>query len=220
MRSLFIFFGPPACGKGTLAQRCKTESNYITLSTGDLLRHNVAQGTELGKQAKAFMDKGDLVPDSLVSAMVKEWLTQQTANNNPIVLDGYPRTKAQAASLFDMLKDPALASLKMRVIRFTVPEAEVVSRISSRVVCSNKACQKVYSLKAHPPKVAGICDICGSKLIQRPDDTEPVIKKRYQDYMKTENEILDFYRSNNVSINEISANQPMDAVYAEFKKIA
>lgn len=217
-RDLFIFFGPPACGKGTLAARLKDESKFITVSTGDVLRQNVSQNTELGKKAQPLMAKGELVPDELINAMIQDWLIQQASGTNPIILDGYPRTTGQAQALLDILKDPKNANYRLKIARFSVSEQEAVDRILFRVVCSNKACQKVYSLKSLKPKVEGICDVCGSPLSKRSDDTEEVIRRRYQDYMKTESAMLDFFKQHGVEITDISAEQPMDNVYTDFKK--
>lgn len=218
-RDLFIFFGPPACGKGTLAARLKDELKFITVSTGDVLRQNVGQNTELGKKAQPLMAEGKLVPDELINAMISDWLVQQASGTNPIILDGYPRTVGQADALLNILKDPKNSGYQLKIARFSVSEQEAVDRILFRVVCSNKACQKVYSLKALKPKVEGICDVCGSPLSKRSDDTEPVIRKRYQDYMKTEADILSFFKQHGVVISDISAEQPMDGVYADFKKL-
>lgn len=218
-RDLFIFFGPPACGKGTLAARLKDELTFITVSTGDVLRQNVGQNTELGKKAQPLMAEGKLVPDELINAMIQDWLIQQASGTNPIILDGYPRTIGQAQALLDILKDPKNSGYRLKIARFSVSEQEAVDRILFRVVCSNKACQKVYSLKALKPKVEGICDVCGSPLSKRSDDTEPVIRKRYQDYMKTEDAMLNFFKEHNIDITTISAEQPMEGVYADFKKL-
>jgi adenylate kinase len=219
MRDLFIFFGPPACGKGTLAASLKDVLKFITISTGDVLRQNVGQGTELGKKAQPIMARGELVTDDLINAMMSDWLTKQAGGTSAIILDGYPRTTGQAQVLLDMLKDPKNASFRLRIVRFSVSEAEAVDRIVYRVVCGNKACQKVYSLKSLKPKVDGVCDLCGGQLSKRGDDTEEVIKKRYNDYMKTESDMLNFFKQHNVEIQEISAEQPMENVFEAFKKL-
>lgn len=216
-RDLFIFFGPPACGKGTLATRLKEDLKFVTVSTGDVLRQNVTQNTALGQQAQPLMAKGELVPDTLINAMVQDWLIQQAGSQNPVILDGFPRTVGQAEALINMLKDPKNSSYHLRIIRFTVSEQEAVDRILYRVVCSNKSCQKVYSLKSFKPQVDGVCDVCGQALTKRGDDTEEVIRKRYNDYMKSEAAMLAFFRENQVPINDISAEGTMDQVYAAFK---
>ena len=218
-RDLFIFFGPPACGKGTLAARLKDDLKFIPVSTGDVLRQNVSQNTELGKQAQPLMAQGKLVPDELINAMIQDWLTKQAGGHSPIILDGYPRTTGQAAVLLNILKAPNNSNYRLKIARFTVPEQEAVDRILFRVVCSNKACQKVYSLKSLKPKVEGICDVCGSPLTKRSDDTEEVIRKRYNDYMKSETDILNFFKQQGVEIHDISAEQSMDQVYGDFKKL-
>ncbi|OGO89218.1 MAG: hypothetical protein A2Y17_09840 [Clostridiales bacterium GWF2_38_85] len=219
-RDLFIFFGPPACGKGTLAARLKDELKFISVSTGDVLRQNVAQETELGKKAQPLMAKGELVPDELINAMIRDWLEKQSATRSPIILDGYPRTVQQAKTLVEMLKGSKNNEFRLRIMRFTVSEQEAVDRIVCRVVCSNKSCQKVYSTKALKSKVEGICDVCGSPLSKRCDDTEDVIKKRFNDYMKSESEMLNFFKEAGVEIQTISAEQPMQKVFEAFKEVA
>lgn len=212
---VYVFFGPPACGKGTLASRLKNEKGFVPVSTGDMLRSHVSQNTELGKQAQLFMAQGKLVPDELVNAMVNDWLIKQSENNAPLILDGYPRTVKQAEALLAMTRN----NFHLRVISFVVSEDEAVNRIVYRVVCSNKACQKVYSLKVLKPKVEGVCDICGSPLLKRSDDTQEVIRKRYNDYMQTENAMLAFFRDHGIEVNRISAEQPVEGVFEEFQKI-
>lgn len=218
-RELVVLMGPAACGKGTVAAQAKNKLGFITVSTGDVLRQNVSQGTDLGKKAQPIMASGGLVSDDLINEMVQNWLAQQSAGTSPIILDGYPRTIGQAQALMAMLKDQKNAAYHLRIVRFAVSEQEVVDRISSRVVCSNKECQKVYSLKSFKPKVEGVCDACGGKLIKRKDDTEEVVKKRYAEYMAHESEILNFFKAQGVEISEVSAAQPIDEVFVDFKKI-
>lgn len=219
-RDLFLFFGPPACGKGTLADQLKAENGFGHMSTGNLLRENMGQETELGKKAKVFVDKGELVPDELVNAMVQDWLEKQASGTSPIILDGYPRTVGQAQTLLEILKSEKNSGYRLRVVRFSVSEQEAVDRIVYRVVCSNKNCQKVYSLRSLKPKVEGICDVCGSPLLKRSDDTEEVIRKRYRDYMVKETEMLNLFKQHGVKIDEISAEKSINDVYDAFQKIA
>jgi len=218
-RNLFVFFGAPGCGKGTLAQRAAKELNFTTLSTGDLCRQNIEKGTDLGKELKSFLDRGALVPDEIVSNMVKVWLGEQLANSNPIILDGYPRTKAQAETLIKLLEEPKLKTFNLKVVKISIAENSVVDRISNRVVCENKKCQVVYSLKAKPPVKEGICDSCGSKLIKRKDDSEEIVRSRFKTYQATESEILNFFKEHAITINDISAEQPINNVFEDFKKI-
>lgn len=219
-RDLFLFFGPPACGKGTLADQLKAEKGYGHMSTGNILRENMGQQTDLGQKAKAFVEKGELVPDELINAMVQDWLEKQASGTGPIILDGYPRTVIQAQTLIEILKSEKNSGYRLRVVRFSVSEQEAVDRILYRVVCSNKNCQKVYSLRSLKPKVEGVCDACGNPLSKRSDDTEEVIRKRYNDYMKKEAEMLNLFKQYGVKIDEISADKSIRDVYADFQKIA
>ena len=137
-----------------------------------------------------------MAPDEIISAMTKEWLKKQSEEGNPIILDGYPRTIKQAKSLVAMLKENKFQNFNLHVIRFTIAEQVIVDRIANRVVCENKKCQQVYSLKTKKPKQEGICDLCGSRLSKRSDDNEEVIRSRYQTYMANEKDILNFFVAN------------------------
>jgi adenylate kinase len=213
--NLIIAFGPPGCGKGTVAEDDKKRLGSISISTGNILRQNISEGTELGKSAKAFLDKGALVPDDVVNGMVKSWIEKNVVDGARVIFDGYPRTAAQAEALIEMLK--AKPNCTLRVVRFGIAKNVVVERSEARMVCGNKACQKVYSLKVTPPKVAGVCDVCGGALIKRSDDTKEVMEKRYDEYLLQEAPILEVLKKH-APIIDISAEQPMEVVFEAFKK--
>ncbi|MBN2267283.1 MAG: nucleoside monophosphate kinase [Candidatus Babeliaceae bacterium] len=217
-RKIYVFFGPNACGKGTTAARCASEG-FVTISTGDLLRKNVEEKTELGRHAKEYMGKGLLVPDEIVINMVADWLSRQTGSNAPIIFDGFPRTHAQAVRLLDMLDKGVVGPYKINVVRFKISPDELVKRALFRVICSNKLCQHVYSTKDDRPRTPGMCDLCGSQLVRRPDDTEEIVRKRYQDYLTNEGPVLQFFSERSVPVHEVSAEQPIDKVHEAFKEI-
>ncbi len=181
----YIFLGAPGSGKGTWSGIVSRRLALSHLSTGDLLRQEVAENSNLGQKAKSYMDAGELVPDELILALVDKKLGEA----NGFILDGYPRNLAQAKSLEDILKKNEISLSK--VIYLEVPEDELVRRITSRVVCPN--CGATYNLQTMPPRVAGICDICGSKLIQRKDDTEEVFRVRLDAYNKQTAPLLEYY---------------------------
>ncbi len=181
----YIFLGAPGSGKGTWSGIVSRRLALSHLSTGDLLRQEVAENSDLGQKAKSYMDAGELVPDELILALVDKKLGEA----NGFILDGYPRNLAQAKSLEDILKKNEISLSK--VIYLEVPEDELVRRITSRVVCPN--CGATYNLQTMPPRVAGICDICGSKLIQRKDDTEEVFRVRLDAYNKQTAPLLEYY---------------------------
>jgi len=184
-----LFFGPPGAGKGTQAKRVAKEFDVVHISTGDILRDAVSKGTELGKKAKAIMDRGELVSDEIMNSLVKEKLEELDS----FILDGYPRTLDQAKFL-----DQATKELKKEidaVVLIDVSEEEIVKRISNRRVCPN--CGKVYNLITLKPKEDEKCDVCGTKLIQRDDDKEEVVRERYKVYKKNTEPVIEYYRKNN-----------------------
>jgi adenylate kinase len=183
-----ILFGPPGAGKGTQAERLKLDFRLPFISTGDMLRQNVKEGTELGKRAKEFMDAGDLVPDELIVAMAAERLHESDAQDG-FILDGFPRTIEQAKAL-----DNQLTEMKRRVtaaILIDVPDEEVVRRISGRRVCVKAGHN--YHIEFDPPKREGICDQDGSRLIQRDDDKPDVVRNRLEVYHNQTEPLIEYY---------------------------
>ena len=178
-----IFLGPPGAGKGTMAKITAKKYGIPQISTGDIFRKAVADGTELGKKAKAIMERGDLVPDDLTIALVKERLAKDDVKTG-FILDGFPRTIEQAKALNKFKEIDA-------VINFVIDKKEIVRRLTGRRVCSN--CGAIYHITDFPPKVPGICDICGGKLYQRDDDKPEAINKRLEVYTKQTEPLIAFY---------------------------
>jgi adenylate kinase len=183
-----ILFGPPGAGKGTQAERLKADFHLPFISTGDMLRQNVKDGTELGREAQTFMDAGDLVPDGLIVAMAADRLRGDDARDG-FILDGFPRTIDQAQALDRQLSD--LGRRVTAALLVDVPDDEVVRRISGRRVCVKAGHN--YHLDNDPPKHAGICDQDGSRLVQRDDDQPDVIENRLSVYHEQTEPLIDFY---------------------------
>lgn len=183
-----IFLGPPGAGKGTQASLLSKTLLIPQISTGDILRSSVRAGTPMGTRAKSFMDSGALVPDEVVVGIVEERL-QASDCNNGFILDGFPRTVAQADALDAMLN--RLGKQIEFVLSMTVDDEELLSRISGRRMCEK--CGKGYHLVFDPPKVAGICDLCGSKLYQRDDDKVETMRKRLNEYSQKTAPLIDYY---------------------------
>ena len=184
-----VLLGPPGAGKGTQAIQLAKELNLPHISTGDLLRQNVAGNTPLGKQAKDYMDKGTLVPDELVSQMLSQRLGQADTKKG-FILDGYPRNLNQAIALDKVLKEKNIDI--GFVFYLETSEAVVVQRLSGRLVC--KSCGANFHITNMPPKVNGACDNCGGSLYQRSDDKEETIKKRLEVYNKEVSVLIKYYK--------------------------
>ncbi|GHH78554.1 adenylate kinase [Streptomyces sulfonofaciens] len=186
-----VLVGPPGAGKGTQAAYLAKNLSIPHISTGDLFRANISQGTELGTQAKAYMDAGNLVPDEITIAMAKDRMSQPDAENG-FLLDGFPRTVAQAEALDEMLK---AESMKLdAVLDLEVPEDEVVKRIAGRRVCRNDA-SHVFHVSYAPPAQERVCDVCGGELYQREDDSEDTVRKRLEVYHTQTEPVIDYYRA-------------------------
>jgi adenylate kinase len=183
------FLGPPGAGKGTQARDLAQEWRVPHLATGDMLREAVAAGTPLGREAKGYMDQGALVPDDVIIRMMGERLGKADAGRG-FILDGFPRTIAQAEALAKLLKD--LGQTLDTVIYFDVSEPELLRRLTGRRVC--RTCGHSYHMTSNPPKRAGVCDECGGELYQRDDDAETTVRKRLDVYQRQTAPLLDYYR--------------------------
>lgn len=183
-----ILLGPPGVGKGTQAKLLAARLDLPHISTGDILRRNVKQDTELGRQAQGFMTRGELVPDVLVNQMLIEKIDAQEGAG--FILDGYPRNVAQAKILDEFLNKRGLD--KYLSFYLDASEAVIIERLSGRRVCGN--CQAVYHIKNMPPKVDSICDYCKGQLKQRLDDKEETIRNRLRVYLNESQPVLDYYK--------------------------
>lgn len=183
-----ILFGPPGAGKGTQAERLRNDFQLPFISTGDMLRANVSQETELGKQAKGYMDAGDLVPDALIVAMAGQRLGEDDAQDG-FILDGFPRTVEQAKALERQLSE--MGRRVTAALLIDVPDEEVIRRLSGRRVCVKAGHN--YHVEFDPPKHEGICDQDGSRLVQRDDDQPQVISNRLRVYHEKTRPLVDYY---------------------------
>ena len=182
-----IMLGAPGTGKGTIGNEICKKYNLVHLATGDIFRDEMKRKTELGMKAEEYISKGELVPDSITIKMVEGKLDKL----DNVLLDGFPRTIPQAEALNEYLNK---SNKKITaVINLNVPDEDIIKRTSSRVICSNKDCGASYNTIFMPPKVEGICDICGSPLIKRKDDNPETIKERLQVYYKNTKPLIEFY---------------------------
>ena len=204
-----ILLGPPGAGKGTQAAGIVEKYNIPHISTGDIFRKNIKEGTDLGKKAKEYMDQGLLVPDELTVGLVTDRLSQDDCKNG-FMLDGFPRNVAQAQQLGQYLNSVDLAL--DRVINIEVDKDILVGRAVGRRIC--KSCGATYHVEFNPPKVDGTCDVCGGELYQRADDNEETVSKRIQVYLDETKPLADYY-SNEGIIANINGQQSIDKVFAD-----
>jgi adenylate kinase len=207
-----LLMGPPGAGKGTQAERLIREYGIPQISTGDMFRAAVKSGTALGKEAKSYMDKGALVPDSVTIGIVKERLAQDDCKKGWI-LDGFPRTTAQAAALDAILHDMGISLTA--VLSIQANREDLVKRVSGRYMC--RKCGASFHKDFRPPKKAGICDNCGGELYQRADDNEKTIRSRLAVYDSQTKPLVDYYKAGGCYY-EIDGNQSMDEVFADIKQ--
>jgi adenylate kinase len=208
------FLGPPGAGKGTQARDLAQEWGVLHLATGDMLREAVAADSPLGREAKGYMDQGALVPDDVIIRMMGERLAKTDAAQG-FILDGFPRTIAQAEALAKLLKD--LGQTLETVVYFDVSEPELLRRLTGRRVC--RKCGHTYHLVSNPPKRAGVCDACGGELYQRDDDGEATVRKRLEVYREQTAPLLDYYRQRNV-LSSVSGEGPVAKIREAIRKAA
>lgn len=204
-----LLMGPPGAGKGTQAEKLIREYGIPQISTGDMFRAAVKSGTALGKEAKSYMDKGALVPDSVTVGIVKERLAQDDCKKGWI-LDGFPRTTAQASALDAILHD--LGIQLTAVLDFNVNRDDLVKRVSGRLVCHQ--CGASFHKEFRPPKQEGVCDNCGGELYQRADDNEVTVRERLAVYDTSTKPLIDYYKVSG-RYYEINGDQSMDKVFAD-----
>lgn len=204
-----ILLGPPGAGKGTQAVNIVKKYNIPHISTGDMFRKNIKEGTDLGIKAKEYIDKGLLVPDELTVAIVKDRLSEKDCQEG-FLLDGFPRTVNQADALDIELKN--LNYELDHVINIDVEKEELINRAVGRRVC--KDCGATYHIKFNPPKKENICDVCGGELIQRKDDTVETVTKRIEVYLEQTEPLIDYYGKKGILIN-IDGKQDIDKVFED-----
>ncbi|ADL68022.1 adenylate kinase [Thermoanaerobacterium thermosaccharolyticum DSM 571] len=206
-----ILLGPPGAGKGTQAERITKDYEIPHISTGDIFRYNIKNNTELGKLAKQYTEKGLLVPDDVTNKIVEDRLTKDDCKDG-FLLDGYPRNVIQAESLGKYLENKGLKI--DHVLNIIVDRDELVKRLSGRRVCPS--CGATYHIVTKPPKVEGICDHCGEKLIQRTDDNIESVLKRLEVYEDETKPLVEYYGKLNL-IRNIDGNKPVNEVYKEIQ---
>ncbi|AHF96708.1 adenylate kinase [Desulfurella acetivorans A63] len=205
---ILILLGAPGVGKGTQSQNIIKKYSIVQISTGDILRNEVKNETELGLTAKQYMEKGELVPDDTIIKMIEKRISQPDCANG-FLLDGFPRTIEQAKSFDKMIKQKGLDLDK--VIYIDVADDEIIDRLTLRRVCPT--CGAIYHLKNKPPKQDMICDICGSKLIQRSDDTKETVENRLKVFKEHTKPLIEYYEKQG-KLNSVSGLGTVDEVFS------
>lgn len=208
-----ILMGLPGAGKGTQAERIVAEYKIPHISTGDMFRAAIKDGTELGLQAKSFMDKGGLVPDEVTIGIVRERLSKDDCKKG-FLLDGFPRTVAQASALEEIMQD--LGKKIDYVLNIQVNPDLLLKRLTGRRIC--KSCGSTYHLVFNPPHNEGVCDKCGGELYQRSDDNEETVANRLEVNMKQTGYLLDFYGELGY-VRSINGEQEIDTVFADIREL-
>ncbi len=207
---ILVFLGPPGAGKGTQAKKLAEDKGFVHISTGDILRDAVRKGTPLGKKAKEYMERGELVPDDLMVALIEEVFPE----GRGVVIDGFPRTVPQAEALDRMLSKRGIRV--DRAVLFDISDEEVITRLTGRRSCPN--CGAVYHMKFNPPRRDEVCNRCGTKLLQREDDREEVVRRRLKVYREQTAPLVDYYRSKGILIT-LDASRPIEEVYQDLKRL-
>jgi adenylate kinase len=210
-----VLLGGPGSGKGTQAKKLVDKLGIPQISTGDIFRAALKEGTPMGLKAKTYMDKGELVPDDVVIGVVEERLTKPDLDKG-YMLDGFPRTLAQAEALDKILVSQGKAI--NHAILVDVPDEELVARLSGRRTCRNSDCGKMYHVMFNPPKRADICDGCGSELYQRDDDSEATIRERLTVYNKQTAPLIDYYDKKQL-LRRVAGVGPIDEIFSSIQKV-
>lgn len=208
-----IMLGAPGAGKGTQAKKIAEKYQIPHVSTGDIFRSNIKEGTQLGRKAKEYMDQGALVPDELTIGMLMDRIQQEDCKNG-YVLDGFPRTIPQAESL-----QKAITEMGQKIdfaINVDVPDENIINRMSGRRACIS--CGATYHIVYNPSKVAGICDVCGSELVLRDDDKPETVKKRLAVYHDQTRPLIDYYKEAGVLVN-VDGTQELNKVFSDITDI-
>ncbi len=208
-----VMLGAPGAGKGTQAKQIAAKYGIPHISTGDIFRANLKEGTELGKKAKVYMDQGQLVPDSLTLELIMDRFAQDDCKNG-YVLDGFPRTIPQAEALTEALKKNA--DKLDYAINVEVPDENIINRMSGRRACSK--CGGTFHIKYNPTKQEGICDLCGGELYIRDDDKPEIVTKRLETYHAQTQPLIDYYGKEGI-LKEVDGTQDVDKVFADICKI-
>lgn len=219
IKKIILFLGAPGSGKGALSRLCIETFGWKQLSTGNLCRRHVSEGTELGKQIDFALKSGTLVSDEVIIAVGKQWIEQEIGQANVLLLDGFPRTVVQASGFLKFFNEE-YPGAKLVIVELRVPDHEIIERLGSRIVCSNNGCQAVFSTRIQRlmPRIEGVCDVCGSALTQRNDDKVEVVAARLATYHQHCEKLVNFYKNAGYVVHVIDGNRGNVEVFESFLK--
>ncbi len=217
MKKVFIFLGPPGCGKGTQTARLSQKLDIPHIDTGSLLRKNIQDNTPLGAEAKKYIDKGLLVPIEVVESVIKDRVKRDDCKQG-FILDGFPRSVEQADALKDILSEVTSFNLKddAVAIYFDINNDVLIQRLVNRRSCPK--CGMIYNLISSPPKIMNYCDICDTQLVQRKDDNEETARARFETYEKQTKPLLNYFEDEGI-LEEINADAPISDVWQNLKNV-
>lgn len=221
-KQIFVFLGAPGAGKGALSRACVKKLGWKELSTGNECRKHRSEGTKIGQEIDFAIKSGTLVSDSVIIDMVAQWIEENIDSTQAVILDGFPRTVLQGQGLIKLLEHEGFGDLKLHIFQLMLNDEVIVKRLSSRLVCTNKSCQSVYStlVGALKPEKEGICDVCKGDLIRRDDDNPETIRERLRTYHHHAQALLDFYKKEGYEVGRIDADQSPDKVFENFLAVA
>ncbi len=216
-KKIIVFLGAPGSGKGALSRLCIENFGWKQLSTGNLCRKHVSEGTLLGQQIDFALKSGTLVSDDVIIDMGKQWIEQEIESTDALILDGFPRTVVQATGFLKFF-DENYDKVKLIIVELRVPDHEIIERLSARWVCSNKSCQAVFSARIEKlkPRTPGVCDFCSSFLIQRNDDKVEVVAARLATYHLHCEKLTSFYKNAGYVVHVIDGNRGSMEVFESF----
>lgn len=209
MADYYLLFGPPGVGKGTQADRLEKQLNLAHVATGDLFREHLKKNTPLGQLARSYIDRGALVPDDVTIGIVRERMNDADTQQG-MLLDGFPRTIAQADAFIDLLAERGQKI--QRVLFISAPKEVLIERLGYRMTCSN--CGTIYNARTQPPQNDRVCDVCGGEVVQRSDDTPETQRRRIEVYLEQTMPLVDYFERQGL-LSTIEGEQPIDRVYED-----
>ncbi|MBY0109876.1 MAG: nucleoside monophosphate kinase [Candidatus Babeliaceae bacterium] len=216
VKDIYILIGPPGSGKGSLSHLLKKNLGWAHLSTGNLCRQHITRMTDIGLKIDHAIKSGKLIEDKLMITMVASWIQEATIASSGIILDGFPRTVAQARALDYIFNQDSFKNSSITIVSMNINDDHVINRLRTRYVCQNDACQAVYSIISHQHHTNLECQECGSPVIQRIDDKGDIVFERLKIYHRFADDLLDYYRNSSHKVIDLNVEMPLENVFKMF----